>query len=186
MNSEERRAARRARRDAKRAENRAKRIESCTLETLSDVDNLYMCTQACANGVRWKTTVQRYLGRCVRNVLCARRDLIEGKDIRRECDRLGIVINKKKTRIVKLSLGFVFLKKRFSYGESGKIIVRPWRGTITRQRRKLKKMEALVQRGEMTREQAEQSYQSWRGSMKRLNARATVASMDTLFNRLFN
>ena len=35
MNSEERRAARRARRDAKRAENRARRIEECTLEAVA-------------------------------------------------------------------------------------------------------------------------------------------------------
>lgn len=45
MKSEERRAARRARRDAKRAANRAKRIESCTLEEVADIDNLYRCAR---------------------------------------------------------------------------------------------------------------------------------------------
>lgn len=37
-------------------------------------------------------------------------------DIRRECAKLGIVVNEKKTRIVKLTRGFTFLKKRFNYG----------------------------------------------------------------------
>lgn len=56
---------------------------------------------------------------------------------------------------------------------------------VTRQRRKLKKLAAFVERGEMTRDQALQSYQSWRGSMMRLDARRTVANMDALFTRLF-
>lgn len=368
MKSEERRAARRARRDAKRAANRAKRIESCTLESVADVDNLYRCAQDCAHGVGWKSAVQRYLGRCLPNVLKAHEDLLAGKDIRRgfvefdiyergklrhitsvhyservihkalnryalapaiwptlapgcsanikgrgtdyavsrlkqqlarhyrkhgsdgyvllvdfsnffgnldhdackrlvdraidderikayvyaqidahgerglglgsepnqilavalpspidrmllrspcvlasgrymddlycialekyalrdvladirrECEALGIVLNEKKTRIVKLTRGFVFLKKRFDYGETGKVIVRPCRTAVTRMRRKLKKLAAFVERGEMTREQALQSYQSWRGSMSRLDARRTVANMDALFTRLF-
>lgn len=46
-------------------------------------------------------------------------------DIRRECAKLGIVVNEKKTRIVKLTRGFTFLKKRFNYGETGKVIGAP-------------------------------------------------------------
>ncbi|WP_130811396.1 RNA-directed DNA polymerase [Olsenella sp. Marseille-P4559] len=368
MNSEERRAARRARRDAKRAANRARRIESCTLEQVADVDNLYRCARACSGGVCWKASVQRYMARCLPNVRRARDDLLLGKDIRRgffefdicergkmrhitsvhfservihkainryalvpaiiptvtagcsanikgrgteyalrrlkrqlarhyqkhgregyillvdfsnyfgnidhdaakrfvdrcldderlkrlvyaqidahgsrglglgsepnqvlavalpspidhmllrtpcvlasgrymddtycialdkadlhavmedirqECDKLGIVINEKKTRIVKLSRGFTYLKKRFEYGKNGKVIVRPCRAAVTRERRKLKKLAVFVERGEMTREQAVQSYQSWRSSMLKLDARRTVRSMDALFSQLF-
>ena len=185
MKSEERRAARRARRDAKRAANRAKRIESCTLEEVADIDNLYRCARDCAHGVAWKSAVQRYLANIIPNVLRTHADLMAGKDIRRECAKLGIVVNEKKTRIVKLTRGFTFLKKRFNYGETGKVIVRPCRSAVTRERRKLKKLAAFVERGEMTRDQALQSYQSWRGSMMRLDARRTVANMDALFTRLF-
>lgn len=103
-----------------------------------------------------------------------------------ECERLGIVINRRKTRVVKLSRGFTFLKKRFTYGANGKVVVRPCRAAVTRQRRRLKKMAALVREDRMTREQFEQSYQSWRGSMKRLNAHKTVRAMDGLFARLLN
>lgn len=345
MKSEERRAARRARRDAKRAANRAKRIESCTLEEVADIDNLYRCARDCAHGVAWKSAVQRYLANILPNILKTHADLMAGNDIRRgfvefdifergklrhitsvhyservvhkalnryalapaiwptlapgctanikgrgtdfavsrlkqqlarhyrkhgaegyvllvdfsnffgnidhaatkrlidraldderikalmyaqvdshgtrglglgsepnqilavapptpvdhmllrtpcvladirsECAKLGIVVNEKKTRIVKLTRGFTFLKKRFNYGETGKVIVRPCRSAVTRERRKLKKLAAFVERGEMTRDQALRSYQSWRGSMMRLDARRTVANMDALFTRLF-
>lgn len=101
------------------------------------------------------------------------------------CDDLGITINKKKTRIVKLSRGFRFLKKRFFYGPTGKVVVRPSRESITRQRRKLKALRRMLDRGEITIEQVNQSYQSWRGGMLRLDAHETVLSMDRLYKKLF-
>ena len=106
--------------------------------------------------------------------------------IQDRCARLGITLNEKKTGIVKLSHGFTFLKKKFSYGENGKIVVRPCRDSITRERRKLKKHAAMVARGEMTMEQVEQSYQSWRGGMSKLDAHKTVLNMDALFKSLFS
>ena len=105
--------------------------------------------------------------------------------IRWKCSELGITMNEEKTRIVKLSHGFTFLKKKFSYGDNGKIVVRPCRDSITRERRKLKKQHALYERGEMTYEQVFQSYQSWRGGMKKIDAHDTVLVMDALFARLF-
>lgn len=101
------------------------------------------------------------------------------------CDDLGITINKKKTRIVKLSRGFRFLKKRFYYGPTGKVVVRPSREAITRERRKLKAMLRMLDRGEITLRQINQSYQSWRGGMLRLDAHETVLSMDRLYKELF-
>lgn len=101
------------------------------------------------------------------------------------CDDLGITINKRKTRIVKLSRGFRFLKKRFFYGPTGKVVVRPSRESITRQRRKLKALRRMLDRGEITIEQVNQSYQSWRGGMLRLDAHETVLSMDRLYKKLF-
>lgn len=101
------------------------------------------------------------------------------------CEDLGIEINHRKTRIVKLSRGFRFLKKRFSYSPSGKVIVRPCRDSITRERRKLKAMRRMLDRGEITREQIDISYQSWRGGMRGLDAHRTVLSMDSLYRELF-
>lgn len=100
-------------------------------------------------------------------------------------DELGITINRKKTRITKLTHGFVFLKKKFSYGENGKVVVRPCRDAITRERRKLKKLAAMWRRGEIEMERIEQHYQSWRGGMLRLDAHGVVLRMDALYRELF-
>ena len=88
--------------------------------------------------------------------------------IERKCVELGIELNPRKTRVVKLTRGFTWLKKRIFYTETGRIVVKPCRDSITRERRKLKKMARMVADGVMTPEQVEQSYQSWRGGMKRL------------------
>lgn len=368
LNSEERRAARRKRREEARAAKKAERNKDCTIENVASLENLYRAAKESSRGVKWKGSVQRYLIRILRNIVKARRDVLEGNDISRgfirfdlwergklrhissvhfserviqkslsqnalvpaiaptlindnsanikgkgtdfaimrlkrqladhyrkhgaegyilqidfsdyfanishegvkrlveryltdpdvialefaqidaqgevglglgsepnqilavaypttidhfvtecceveaygrymddsyaihtskehlqvvlgavevKCSQLGITLNTKKTRIVKLSRGFTFLKKKFSYTETGRILVRPCRASITRERRKLKKLAALYRKGEITLEQAERSYQSWRGSMLRLDAYRTVRSMDSLFHDLF-
>lgn len=103
----------------------------------------------------------------------------------RKCAELGIELNPRKTRVVKLSRGFTWLKKRIFYTETGRIVVKPCRDSITRERRKLKKMARMVADGVMTPEQVERSYQSWRGGMKRLDARRSVLAMDALYRSLF-
>ena len=105
--------------------------------------------------------------------------------IERKCDELGIELNPRKTRVVKLTRGFTWLKKRIFYTGTGRIVVKPCRDSITRERRKLKKMARMVADGVMTPEQVEQSYQSWRGGMKRLDAHRSVRAMDALYRSLF-
>ena len=70
-------------------------------------------------------------------------------------------------------------------GKKGRIVVKPCRDSITRERRKLKKMARMVADGVMTPEQVERSYQSWRGGMKRLDAHRSVLAMDALYRSLF-
>ena len=60
---------------------------------------------------------------------------------------MGIIINKKKTQIIKLSDGFTFLRIRYFYGRSGKIIKIPCRASITRERRKLRKLKGFLLAG---------------------------------------
>ena len=105
--------------------------------------------------------------------------------IGRKCAELGIELNPRKTRVVKLTRGFTWLKKRIFYTETGCIVMKPCRDSITRERRKLKKMARMVADGVMTPEQVEQSYRSWRGGMKRLDAHRSVLAMDALYRSLF-
>lgn len=106
--------------------------------------------------------------------------------IERKCAEIGLALHPGKTRIVKLSRGFVWLKKRFFYSETGRVVVKPCRDSVTRERRKLKRMAGLYRNGALTLDDAASSYQSWRGGMRRLDAHKTVLSMDALFKSLFN
>ncbi|MBQ3300610.1 MAG: hypothetical protein IJH04_00390 [Eggerthellaceae bacterium] len=101
--------------------------------------------------------------------------------IRDRCRLLGIEVNERKTHIVKLSHGFTFLKTKFSYSETGKVVMRPCRDSITRERRKLKAHSRMVADGILTHEQAVQSYQSWRGSKLHIDAHGAVLRIDALF-----
>lgn len=98
---------------------------------------------------------------------------------------LGLALNAKKTHIVKLTHGFTYLKRKFSYGDNGQVVVRPSRVAITRERRRLKKHARLVAEGRMTYEQACESYQSWRGHILHMDAHGAVLRMDALFADLF-
>lgn len=98
---------------------------------------------------------------------------------------LGIVINEKKTKIVDLKHGFTYLKTRFYITETGRIIMKPCRESITRERRRLKKQAKLVESGVLTFDAVRCSYASYIGSLQHRDAYRTIQSMNRLFNRLF-
>jgi hypothetical protein len=107
-------------------------------------------------------------------------------EIRKVCDTLGIIINMKKTRIVKLSDGMKFLKGKYVLLESGKILRLPEKESTLRMRRKLKKFEILIKTGKMRFEDLRCAYQSWRGNYRRrFHAYHRVRYMDKLYNELF-
>ena len=81
MNSDERRAARRARREKERAEKRAARIEGCTLENAASLDSLVAASEKAANGIRWKASVQRYHLDTLGNASKTHSKLMSGEDI---------------------------------------------------------------------------------------------------------
>lgn len=105
--------------------------------------------------------------------------------LRRAFAKIGIVVNEKKTHIIKLRRGFTFLKTQFFLTETGRVVRKAARASITRQRRKLKKFKRFLDAGEMTYKQIYNSYMSWRGYISHKNAYKTVQSMDKLFNKLF-
>ena len=108
------------------------------------------------------------------------------KEIEKLCDKVGILLNLNKTHIVKLTHQFTFLKTKYNLLESGKIIRRVSRPTITRMRRRLKKFKKFFDNGIMSLEDIESSYQSWRGHLKRKNSYKTLCSLDKLYNDLFS
>lgn len=97
----------------------------------------------------------------------------------------GIELNLKKTQIVKLSHGFVWLQDRIYLLPTGKIIDKPGRTAIVRNRRKLKKIAKRFDNGEITFANVLTFYNSHIGYLSHKNAYFTKRNMDKLFNELF-
>lgn len=102
-----------------------------------------------------------------------------------EFAKKGIIPNPKKTQIIKLSRGFTFLKTQFLLTDSGRVVKKPCRGSVTTERRKLKAFRRFYDAGEMTFEDIERSYMSWRGIFKGKDAHSVLRSTDLLFYDLF-
>lgn len=100
-------------------------------------------------------------------------------------NEMGLHVNRRKTQIVKLSHGFTFLKTKYIITETGYIVKKIPRDVIVRQRRKMKKLAALVEKGEMGVEEFREQYQSWRGDKKRYDAQRALENMEALYRDLY-
>lgn len=107
------------------------------------------------------------------------------KEITKICNEYGIHINQKKTQIVKLTKTFVFLKTRYNLTETGKVIKRVNKDSVTRERRKLKKFRKMLDEGKITYPEIEEAYRSWKGNLKYYSAHNVIVNMDKLYNELF-
>lgn len=105
--------------------------------------------------------------------------------IKEICSELGIVLNEKKTQIVKLSRGIKFLKTRFILTKTGKIIRKPYKKNIVQMRKKLKTFRRWVDEGRMTIIDVRTSVQSWKGHQLKFNSYWARQSIWKLFMRLF-
>jgi hypothetical protein len=108
------------------------------------------------------------------------------KQIEKFCEGLKIILNTKKTRIIKLSRGVEFLKGKYTLLPTGKILRRPCKDTTTRMKRKLRKFKALIDNKTMDWRDLRAAYQSWRGNYRRrFDAYYRLKNMDKLYNDLF-
>lgn len=83
--------------------------------------------------------------------------------IRETAKSLGLFINDKKTRIVKLSATYKYLQVKYSLTETGRVIKRINTATITRRRKKLKAYKRMMDAGTMQYEDIRESQKSWLG-----------------------
>ena len=105
--------------------------------------------------------------------------------IQRVCNELHITLNLKKTKIIKLSKGFTFLKCRFYLTKTGKVVKKIYKTSVTKRRRKLKKFLLMMQSGVLTMQDVYQAFQSWRAYARHFDAWHTIKSMERLFDDLF-
>ena len=95
---------------------------------------------------------------------------------------LKIILNEKKTTIIPLNRHFHFLKTRHKLTENKKIIKKPCRSCIVRERRRLKRQLKLYEKGVLSLEHIKISLASWRGSMVHRHARKSVYETEKIFN----
>lgn len=111
-------------------------------------------------------------------------DLLE--HIRVIAKELGIHINEKKTRIVKISSTYKFLQVKYTLTKDGKIIKRINPDRVTTMRRKLKKLAVKVANGEIPYENIENMFRGWMGSFYKLLSRQQRKNLMTLYEDLFD
>lgn len=103
------------------------------------------------------------------------------KRIREYCDSVGIVLNEKKTQIVKLSHGFVWLKARYYLTETGKMVRKLPRKSASRERKKIGRLCKILLDKKLPCIMLWESYQSWRSYAKGFTAYKTVRNMDVYY-----
>lgn len=101
------------------------------------------------------------------------------------CQELEITLNVKKTQIVPLRHGFTFLKVRFYLTDSGRIVRKIYRRSVTKMRRKLKALRRMLDEGRVEYADVYASWQSWKSYAQQFDAYRTVQSMGKLYNDLF-
>lgn len=107
------------------------------------------------------------------------------KAIQKMCEKYKLNLNLKKTHIVPLNKGFTFLKKKVSIADNGSITINVSSNSVTRERRKLKKLKIKMLKGIITIKEIEGSYISWRGFASQFNSYNTIQKMNQLYKDLF-
>lgn len=77
------------------------------------------------------------------------------------------------------------MKQKIHQTPTGKVIIRPDKAAIAREKRKLRKLGEKVSSGASTFDDARQQYGSWRGYMEQFESYTTLHNMDMYFDKIF-
>lgn len=105
--------------------------------------------------------------------------------IKAELAKIGFEVNEKKTRTFPLKHGVRFLSFDYKLTETGKVLkfIRPDR--VKAEIKKLRRLVAKAKRGEITKEQVDMSYQSWRNHASYGNSHSLLMRMDVLYRKMW-
>lgn len=92
--------------------------------------------------------------------------------------------NTKKTGIIQLSDGILFLGFHYRLTKTGKVIMTLNSANIKHERKKLQKMDALVKKGDRTREKVDECYSSWKNHASKGNSYKLLQRMDQFYEQL--
>ena len=101
-------------------------------------------------------------------------------EIKCKVEALGLKLNPK-TQIYPLKKGIKFLRWRYILTNTGKIVRRMDHRSVSRERRKIKKLGAKVGDGELPERKLTESYQSWRAHARQGSTKSIIHQMDKLY-----
>ena len=103
----------------------------------------------------------------------------------RKARELGMFINPKKTRVVKLSGQYKFLQVRYSLDNNGKVIKKINPKSVTRERRRIKVYKHLLLQNQIQYADIENACRSWMGEYARLMSKIQRTHLKDLYRDLF-
>ena len=98
---------------------------------------------------------------------------------------LGFKLNIRKSRIIRFGVPFSMLKRKYSFTETGGIILRPVRESVIRERRKLKRLYRRFVKGTMSVKAGYNSLNAWKSSLRGCKCWKIVRSMERLYTALY-
>ncbi len=107
------------------------------------------------------------------------------KEIMDIADEIGLIINPRKTRIVKLSQEFKILQIKYQLTETGRIIKKINPKAVTRERRKIKAYKRLLDKGILTYDEIENTFKGWMASNYKNMSKYQISNMSQLYYNLF-
>lgn len=107
------------------------------------------------------------------------------EDVTERAERMGIEVNRKKSKVVSIAKPFRFCKVKFQLTETGRVITHGCRDSMKRARRKLKKFKGKVDAGEMTVKQVEEWLQGQISYFENFNDHGRVLRLRRLFYAIY-
>ena len=105
--------------------------------------------------------------------------------ITEKAKELKIIINPKKTKIIKINRSFIFLQFKYYLTDGGHVVVRINPKTVTRMHRKLKKLKAKYLAGEVRFIKIKSLFQSWIANYSKYMSKEQIKHMVELYQELF-
>jgi hypothetical protein len=97
----------------------------------------------------------------------------------------GLFINRKKTRIVKLSDTYKYLQVKYTLTDTGRVVGRITPKSVTTERQRIKKYRHLLDEGIMTYDEIEQAVKSWMGTYTKRMSKKQIGNMKRLYKELY-
>ena len=90
-----------------------------------------------------------------------------------------------KSKLYQLKQGIIFLKWRFRYSETGKVIMTMIHSKVTKQRRKMRALADMIKRGERTIADAEASFKAFQSHAERGDTFKQIYQLRIYYKKLY-